>query len=72
MMPAAIRAAATRIARRTLRKKCSADPMKSEAYKTMMSPLVEEHRALLEELGYDPDEDWGLCAFLVYHWAKDE
>jgi hypothetical protein len=72
MIPAALRADAKRLARQTLHKRCSAPPTKTKAYKAMMVPLVEEHRPLLEELGYDPDEDWGLCAFLVYHWVKDE
>jgi hypothetical protein len=46
------------------------DLTKTESYKAMMRPIVEAHRPLLAEMGYDPDTQWELCEWLVYHLLK--
>ena len=41
-------------------------------YIDVMMPIVEAFRSQLEEMGYDPDTDWDLCEWLVWHWLNDD
>lgn len=48
------------------------DLTKSDEYQEAMKPHVDEHRAILEDIGFDSDNDWQLCAWLVWHWETEE
>ena len=48
------------------------DLTKTDEYQEMMRPGIETFGVLLEDIGFDPDEDLELCDWLVWHWATDE
>jgi len=48
------------------------DLTKTDEYREVLQPHVEEHRPLLEENGFDAENDFELCAWLVWHWETDE
>ena len=47
------------------------DLTETPEYIHAMQPVVEAFRTRLEEMGYDPDEEWDLCQWLAWHWLKD-
>lgn len=48
------------------------DPTQTEEYKALMRPVVEANRDWLESIGYDPDNNWELCEWMVWHAMKDD
>jgi len=70
-IPKALRRGVVRIARKKQEQGDCSDLTKAPEYKKLMLPHVERYRKDLEEMGYDPDTEWELCEWLVYHMMKD-